>query len=65
MKVGNAGCVRKKTDAAYLKKTLDQLKTRTPVVPVKGNNYAFAQPTLIAEMEFRDWNDDGNLRQAS
>ena len=41
------------------------LKTRTPVVPLKGKNYVFAQPTLIAEIEFRGWTDDGNLRHAS
>ncbi len=44
-------------DATYLKKTLDMLKTRTPVVPLKGKVYVFAQPTLIAEIEFRRWTD--------
>jgi len=34
-------------------------------VPLKGKNYIFAQPTLIAEIEFRGWTDDGNLRHAS
>lgn len=55
----------KEKDATYLKKTLDMLKTRTPVVALKGKNYIFAQPTLIAEIEFRGWTDDGNLRHAS
>lgn len=40
-------------------------KTKRPVVPLKGKNYVFAQPTLIAEIEFRGWTDDGNLRHAS
>jgi bifunctional non-homologous end joining protein LigD len=55
----------KEKDAAYLKKTLDTLKTRKPVVSLKGKNYVFAQPALIAEIEFRGWTDDGNLRHAS
>ena len=63
--VGAVGTGFKERDAIYLKKTLDQLKTRTPVVPIKGKNYVFAQPTLIAEIEFRGWTDDGNLRHAS
>ncbi|WP_411906845.1 non-homologous end-joining DNA ligase [Rhizobium mayense] len=63
--VGAVGTGFKEKDAAYLKKTLDKLKTRTPVVPLKGKNYVFAQPTLIAEIEFRGWTDDGNLRHAS
>ncbi|CAM3662336.1 ATP-dependent DNA ligase (fragment) [Agrobacterium tumefaciens str. B6] len=63
--VGAVGTGFKEKDAAYLKKTLDKLKTRTPVVPLKGKNYVIAQPTLIAEIEFRGWTDDGNLRHAS
>ncbi|MBB3428338.1 ATP-dependent DNA ligase [Rhizobium sp. BK312] len=63
--VSAVGTGFKEKDAAYLKETLDQLKTRTPVVPLKGKNYVFAQPTLIAEIEFRGWTDDGNLLRAS
>jgi len=63
--VGAVGTGFKEKDAAYLKKTLDRLKTKTPVVPLKGRNYVFAQLTLIAEIEFRGWTDDGNLRHAS
>ena len=63
--VGAVGTGFREKDATYLKTTLDKLKTRTPVVPLKGKNYVFAQPTLIAEIEFRGWTDDGNLRHAS
>jgi bifunctional non-homologous end joining protein LigD len=63
--VGSVGTGFKERDAAYLKTTLDKLKTRTPVVPLKGKKIVFAQPTLIAEIEFRGWTDDGNLRHAS
>ncbi|MCB5203715.1 non-homologous end-joining DNA ligase [Neorhizobium sp. T786] len=63
--VGAVGTGFKEKDAAYLKKTLDMLKTRTPAVLLKGKNYVFAQPTLIAEIEFRGWTDEGKLRHAS
>jgi bifunctional non-homologous end joining protein LigD len=63
--VGSVGTGFKEQDAVYLKTTLDKLKTKTPVVPMKGRNLVFAQPTLIAEVQFRGWTDDGNLRHAS
>ena len=63
--VGSVGTGFKTADAEYLRKMLDKLKTKKPVVPLKGKNYVFAQPTLIAEIEFRGWTDDGNLRHAS
>ena len=44
---------------------LDKLKTRKPVVPLKCKSLGFAQPTLIAEIEFRGRTDEGNLRHAS
>ena len=63
--VGSVGTGFKSADAQYLRKTLDKLKTKKPAVPLKGRNYVFTQPTLIAEIEFRGWTDDGNLRHAS
>ena len=63
--VGSVGTGFKAKDAEYLRKTLDKLKTKKPAVPLKGKNYVFALPTLIAEIEFRGWTDDGNLRHAS
>lgn len=63
--VGSVGTGFKTADAEYLRKTLDKLKTKRPVVPLRGKNYVFALPTLIAEIEFRGWTDDGNLRHAS
>lgn len=48
-----------------MRKTLDRLKTSKPAVPLKGKNLVFAQPTLIAEIEFRGWTHDGSLRHAS
>ena len=63
--VGSVGTGFKTADAEYLRKTLDKLRTKTPAVPLTGKNDVFALPTLIAEIEFRGWTDDGNLRHAS
>jgi len=63
--VGSVGTGFKEKDAVYLKATLDKLRTKSPVVPMRGKNLIFAQPTLIAEIQFRGWTDDGNLRHAS
>lgn len=52
-------------DAALLSAALDKLRTNTPTVPLKGKNLVFAQPTLVAEIEFRGWSNDGKLRHAS
>ncbi|API55643.1 hypothetical protein BMW22_29665 (plasmid) [Rhizobium leguminosarum] len=37
-------------------------RKRCSAVPLKGKRFVFAQPTLIAEIKFRDWTDHGNLR---
>ncbi len=63
--VGSVGTGFKERDAIHLKQTLDKLKTKRPAVLMKGKNLVFAQPTLIAEINFRGWTDDGNLRHAS
>jgi bifunctional non-homologous end joining protein LigD len=52
-------------EAASLRSALDKLRTNKPVVPLKGKNLVFAQPMLIAEIEFRGWSNDGKLRHAS
>ncbi|KQY20299.1 hypothetical protein ASD31_24130 [Rhizobium sp. Root482] len=62
--VGAVGTWVKERDAAYLEKAFDTLKTRTPVVPLKGKNYVFAQPTLISEIEFGAGLTTSNLRHA-
>jgi bifunctional non-homologous end joining protein LigD len=63
--VGSVGSGFNGKDAVFLRTALDKLRTKTPTVPVKGKNIVFAQPTLIAEIEFRGWTNDGSLRHAS
>lgn len=65
--VGSVGTGFKESDASYLRKTLDALRTKKPPVGYDGRrkDIVWAQPTLIAEIEFRAWTDDGKLRHPS
>lgn len=63
--VGSVGTGFKEREAIAFRSALDKLKTARPVVPLKGKQLVFAQPTLIAEIEFRGWTNDGSLRHAS
>ena len=61
--VGSVGTGFKESDAVHLRKTLDM---RPPIVGLPtGKAIVFAQPTLIAEIEYRAWTDDGKRRHAS
>ena len=60
--VGSVGTGFNTKDAEDLRRWLDKLRTKRPAVPLKGKNLASAQPTLIAEIEFRGWTHDGSLR---
>lgn len=46
---------------------LDRLKRKTPPLSYSGKrkDLVWAQPTLIAEIEYRAWTHDGKLRHAS
>ncbi|WP_409564053.1 hypothetical protein [Rhizobium sp. RHZ02] len=46
---------------------LDQIKRKTPPVSYSGRrkNLVWVQPTLITEVEFRSWTQDGKLRHSS
>jgi bifunctional non-homologous end joining protein LigD len=65
--VGNVGPGFKESDAIYLRKTLDTLKTKKAPVAFEGrsNDIVWVRPTLIAEIEYRAWTDDCKLRHAS
>ncbi|MCF6370697.1 non-homologous end-joining DNA ligase [Rhizobium halophilum] len=63
--VGSVGTGFKHDEARRLKKQLDKLKTRIPVVSVPGKNLVMTGPSLSAEIEYRAWTHTGTLRHAS
>jgi bifunctional non-homologous end joining protein LigD len=63
--VGSVGTGFKDQVARDLKVQLDAMKVATPAAPVVGKKLVFAQPELVAEIEFRAWTNDGKLRHAS
>lgn len=66
--VGSVGTGFKTVEAGRLKATMDNLawKAKQPPGPYGGKRAAkWVQPTLIAEIEFRAWTDDGKLRHVA
>jgi len=63
--VGNVGTGFKDQVARDLRKQLDTIRVAKPAALVKGKGLVFTKPSLVAEIEFRAWTDDGNLRHAS
>ncbi|SCB37579.1 non-homologous end-joining DNA ligase [Rhizobium hainanense] len=65
--VGSVGTGFKYKDALELREMLDKLVMRKAPIDYDGRrkNVVWAQPTLIAEIEYRAWTDDGKLRHAS
>ncbi|WP_428413287.1 non-homologous end-joining DNA ligase [Pararhizobium sp.] len=63
--VGSVGTGFKEKEAVELRRMLDTLKTKRAAVAVDKKGAVFVQPTLIAEIEYRAWTDDGKLRHAS
>ncbi len=65
--VGSVGTGFKYNDAAQLRAAVDKLATKRPAVEYNGRrkNVVWAKPTLIADIEYRAWTDDGKLRHAS
>jgi len=65
---GHVGTGFNATNAADLKKKLDRIKTAAP--PISGaagreKSVVWVKPDLVAEVEFRSWTADGNIRHAS
>jgi bifunctional non-homologous end joining protein LigD len=63
--VGSVGTGFKEKEAVELRRMLDTLKTKRAAVAVDKKGAVFVQPTLIAEIEYRAWIDDGKLRHPS
>jgi bifunctional non-homologous end joining protein LigD len=66
--VGSVGTGSREIEATKLKAMMDKLawKRKAPPVPYGGKRaVVWVQPTLIAEIEYRAWTDDGKLRHAS
>jgi bifunctional non-homologous end joining protein LigD len=63
--VGSVGTGLNQRTATALRKDLEKLKTTKPPVSIQEKGVQFVLPTLIAEIEFRAWTHDGNLRHAS
>ncbi|TAV76217.1 non-homologous end-joining DNA ligase [Rhizobium leguminosarum] len=65
--VGSVGTGFKEKDAWALREMMDSITQKTPAIKYAGRrkNIVWLQPTLIAELEYRAWTDDGKLRHAS
>jgi bifunctional non-homologous end joining protein LigD len=65
--VGSVGTGFKEKDAWALREMMDSITQKTPAIKYAGRrkNIVWLQPTLIAEIEYRAWTDDGKLRHAS
>ncbi|MDV4155884.1 non-homologous end-joining DNA ligase [Rhizobium brockwellii] len=65
--VGSVGTGFKESDVSELRDMMDKITRKTPPLPYTGarKNVVWLQPTLIGEVEYRAWTDDGKLRHAS
>ncbi len=65
--VGSVGTGFKEKEAWALREMMDSITQKTPAIKYVGRrkNVVWLQPTLIAEIEYRAWTDDGKLRHAS
>ncbi|MEZ2129652.1 MULTISPECIES: non-homologous end-joining DNA ligase [unclassified Sinorhizobium] len=63
--VGGVGTGFKERETIRLREDLDKIKTAKPPVELKRKGAIWVQPTLIAEIEYRAWTDDGKLRHPS
>ncbi|MGO7308825.1 non-homologous end-joining DNA ligase [Rhizobium ruizarguesonis] len=63
--VGGVGTGFKERETQKLRRDLDTIRTAKPAVDLKRKGVVWVQPTLIAEIEYRAWTDDGKLRHSS
>ena len=63
--VGSVGTGFKHSVARKLKAQLDQMPIENPPGRLKAKNVVYSRPELFAEIEFRAWTKEGELRHAS
>lgn len=63
--VGGVGTGFTRASALALRKQLDELRTDKPAVNVRGKRFVWVEPELVAEIEYRGWTGEGQLRHAS
>ncbi|TBB72074.1 non-homologous end-joining DNA ligase [Rhizobium ruizarguesonis] len=65
--VGSVGTGFKERDVLQLRNMMDKITLKKPPLPYTGarKNVVWLQPTLIAEIEYRAWTEEGKLRHGS
>ncbi|MET3890233.1 bifunctional non-homologous end joining protein LigD [Bosea sp. OAE506] len=63
--VGSVGTGFTTMTATELKRQLKTLEIPKPAIPIKAKGTIWVTPTLPAEIAFRGWTNDNNLRHAS
>jgi bifunctional non-homologous end joining protein LigD len=63
--VGGVGTGFSYAGAAALRSMMDAIIIPKPAVPIRRKGVRWVEPVLAAEIEFRAWTDDGQLRHAS
>ncbi|WP_026242296.1 non-homologous end-joining DNA ligase [Rhizobium leguminosarum] len=65
--VGSVGTGFTEKAASQLREMMDRITRKTPAIKYTGQrkNVVWLQPTLIAEIEYRAWTDDGKLRHSA
>ena len=55
----------KRSEAMAFGRRLDNMRTAKPAVKLQNKKLVFVEPTLSAEVEYRAWTKDNQLRHAS
>jgi bifunctional non-homologous end joining protein LigD len=63
--VGGCGTGWSTRESVQLRELLDAIPTDRPPVVLKRKGAVFAEPLLVAEVEYRAWTQDGKLRHPS
>ncbi|KSV79020.1 DNA ligase [Sinorhizobium sp. GL2] len=63
--VGGCGTGWSNKESVQLRELLDAIRASRPPVTLKRKGAIFAEPLLVAEVEYRAWTQDGKLRHPS